>query len=274
MAYQREPSSEPATEPYTDVLGLRVSAINLPGAVETIEGWIDEGARQYVCICTVHGVMEGRRDPALQTALNRAGLRTPDGMPLVWLSRRAGHRDVGRVYGPDLMLELCARSAQMGHRHYFYGGMPGVADELASRLSTRFPGVRVAGVGTPPMLATGERDTDESIRRINASGADVVWVGMSTPKQDWWVANHREALDAPVLIAVGAAFDFHSGRVRQAPVWMQRRGLEWLFRLAQDPRRLWKRYVVYNSGFVIELIRERLRRRLARTEGKPISSIG
>jgi N-acetylglucosaminyldiphosphoundecaprenol N-acetyl-beta-D-mannosaminyltransferase len=152
--------------------------------------------------------------------------------------------------------------------------MPGVADELASRLCAKFSGLRVAGVGTPPMLATGERDTDESIRQINASGADVVWVGMSTPKQDWWVANHRGNLQAPVLIAVGAAFDFHSGRVRQAPVWMQRNGLEWLYRLSRDPRRLWRRYAVCNAGFIAALLRERLRRRLSRDEGPSVLPAG
>ena len=252
-----------ASHPATDILGLQVSAIDMPTAVATIERWIADRERHYVCICTVHTVMECHRDPALQRAVNAAGLRTPDGMPLVWLSRRAGHRHVQRVYGPDLMLELCARSAVTGHRHFFYGGAPGVAGELAARLQRRFPGLQVAGTYTPPVLPVGAIEDAATIERINASGADIVWVGLGTPKQDWWVANHRPLLEAPVLIAVGAAFDFHSGRVRQAPRWMQRNGLEWLFRLSQDPRRLWKRYVFGNAWFVSRVIASSARLRLA-----------
>ncbi len=245
----------------TDVLGVQISAINMDGAVSTIEGWIDQKDPHYVCICTVHTVMECQRDPAFRDVVNGAGLRTPDGMPLVWLSRRAGHGTVSRVYGPDLMLALCERSAETGHRHFFYGGAPGVAEELTKNLSTRFPGLRIAGIHTPPMLPLGAIESAEMIQTINQSEADVVWVGLGTPKQDWWVANHRPLLHAPVLIAVGAAFDFHSGHVRQAPKWMQRNGFEWLFRLSQDPRRLWSRYLIMNTQFVARVLRQQRRRR-------------
>ncbi len=238
----------------TDVLGVRISAIDMAEAVATIGGWITWRIPRYVCLCTVHTVMECQRDPALLEAVNGAGLRNPDGMPLVWLSRRAGHPHVSRVYGPDLMLELAARSAATGQRHFFYGGAPGVAKALAASLADRFPGLHVAGWWEPPLLAVGEVESPETIARINASGADIVWVGLGTPKQDWWVANHRPLLDAPALIAVGAAFDFHTGRVRQAPAWMQRRGLEWLFRLTQDPKRLWRRYLLDNVAFVIHVL--------------------
>lgn len=248
----RSPSSEART---TNILGLRVSAIDMAEAVATIDGWIARRERQYVCICTVHTTMECDRDPALRAVVNGAGLRTPDGMPLVWLSRRSGHRHVERVYGPDLMLELCARSSRTGHRHFFYGGAPGVADTLASKLKERFPGLLVAGTHTPPMLPVGGIEDAATIERINAAKPDIVWVGLGTPKQDWWVATHRPLLDAPVLIAVGAAFDFHSGRIRQAPRWMQRSGLEWLFRLSQDPRRLWRRYSILNAKFILLLCR-------------------
>lgn len=234
----------------TDVLGVRISALTMVDAVETLEKWIDRRDRQYVCICTVNNIIEAQDDPAYMALVNNAGMRTPDGMPLVWLSHRAGHRHVTRVYGPDLMLEMCARSKMTGHRHYFYGGAPGVVEELAGNLARRFPGLHIAGIHTPPMLPLGAIEDQATIDKINASGADVVWIGLGSPKQDWWVANHRHLLDAPVLIAVGAAFDFHSGRVRQAPAWMQRNGLEWLFRLSQDPKRLWKRYVITNSRFI------------------------
>lgn len=239
----------------TNVLDVYVSAIDMDMAVQIIESWIEGDDPNYVCICTVHTVMECQRDPALRDLVNAAGLRTPDGMPLVWLSRRAGHEQVSRVYGPDLMLELAQRSSQTGHRHFFYGGAPGVADDLAEKLSARFPGLNVAGTHTPPMQEVGAIESADVIDRINHSGADIVWCGLGTPKQDWWVANHRPLLKAPVLIAVGAAFDFHTGRIRQAPKWMQRHGLEWLFRLSQDPRRLWRRYIVDNSRFLLNLLK-------------------
>jgi len=249
----------PSTIDSTDILGVQISALNMPLAVETIESWIENDTREYVCIFTVHGIMECQRDPELIKICNAAGLRTPDGMPLVWLSRRAGHGEVSRVYGPDLMLELAQRSATTGHRHFFYGGAPGVADDLAAKLTDRFPGLNVAGTHTPPMQQIGDIESEETITKINDSGADIVWCGLGTPKQDWWVANHRALLHAPVLIAVGAAFDFHTGRVKQAPKWMQRNGLEWLFRLSQDPKRLWRRYVLDNGRFVSALLRRRAR---------------
>ena len=238
---------------HTDILGVRISALNMDLAVETIEDWIKHREQHYVCICTVHTIMECQRSEQLRQTVNAAGLRTPDGMPLVWLSRRAGHDHVSRVYGPDLMLELCRRSGVAGHRHFFYGGGPGVVETLVDRLTARFHDLDVAGIHTPGMLSSGELETRETIDKINASDADIVWVGLGAPKQDWWVANHRALLNAPVLIAVGAAFDFHSGAIAQAPGWMQRNGLEWLFRLSQDPRRLWRRYVLDNSRFVIRL---------------------
>lgn len=239
----------------TDILGVNISALNMRLAVETIEGWVNSSHPNYVCIATVHGVMECQDDPRLREIYNNAGLVTPDGMPLVWLSRKAGHDHVSRVYGPDLMLELCRRSTETGHSHYFYGGMPGVADELTSSLASRFPGLNIAGSFAPGMQQKGDIESEETIKAINDSGADIVWCGLGTPKQDYWVANHRHLFKAPVLIAVGAAFDFHTGRVKQAPSWMQRSGLEWLFRLSQDPKRLWKRYVIGNSRFVLRTLR-------------------
>jgi N-acetylglucosaminyldiphosphoundecaprenol N-acetyl-beta-D-mannosaminyltransferase len=234
----------------TDILGVQINAINMPLAVETIESWIESREKHYVCICTVNSVMEANREPSYMEILNRAGMRTPDGMPLVWLSRKAGHRGVARVCGPDLMPELASRSSSTGHRHFFYGGAPGVAHELASRLSAKHPGLQIAGSYTPSMQLRGAIEPPEIVDRINDCRPDIVWIGLGTPKQDFWAANHREMLDAPVLIAVGAAFDFHSGRVKRAPHWMQRSGLEWLFRLSQDPRRLWRRYLLDNCSFV------------------------
>lgn len=242
------------SQPHVNILGVAISAIDLSWATEEIERWVADDEHHYVNICTVHTVMECRQAPRLRAIVNGAGMATPDGMPLVWLSRLHGHRESGRVYGPDLMLALCERNGRSGLRHYFYGGAPGVAPLLVSRLKGRFPNLQVAGHHTPPFRPADAPETPEVIEEINRSGADVVWVGLGTPKQDYWIARHRPLLDAPVLIAVGAAFDFHAGRLAQAPGWMQRAGLEWLFRLAHEPRRLALRYLRYNPQFVYEVL--------------------
>jgi N-acetylglucosaminyldiphosphoundecaprenol N-acetyl-beta-D-mannosaminyltransferase len=232
-----------------------VSAIDMDQALAAITGWIARGDRQYVCVTGVHGVMESQRDPELRRIHNAAGLVTPDGMPLVWLARRAGFRHVGRVYGPDLLLACCHASVARGYRHFFYGGNPGVAQRLSDRLVRRFPGLRVVGTYSPPYRPAGAAERDEVVQQINASGADIVWVGLSTPKQERWMDAHRTRLVAPVLIGVGAAFDFHAGIKRQAPRWMQQSGLEWLFRLGQEPRRLWRRYSYNNVRFIAGVLR-------------------
>ena len=236
-----------------NILGVGISAINLQQAVDQIERWIGNGIAQYVNVCTVHTVMECQNDTRLRRIVNASGLSTPDGMPLVWLSRLHGHREADRVYGPDLMLALCDRSQTTGRRHFFYGGAPGVADLLARKLQTRFPALVVAGTYSPPYRPVDSHEDSNVLAAINAAAADVVWVGLGTPKQDYWVAHHRSLLSAPVLIAVGAAFDFHAGLLRQAPRWMQRSGLEWLFRLMQEPRRLAFRYLVYNPLFILRV---------------------
>jgi len=219
--------------------------------LSTIESWIASGDRQYICVSGIHGVMESQRDEALRAIHNAAGLVVPDGMPLVWLSRLWGAEpEVERVYGPDLLLECCERSRRTGHRHFFYGGGPGVPDLLTARLCARFPGLAVAGVYSPPFRALTPEEDAEVIRRVNGTRPDIVWVGLSTPKQERWMAEHRDRLEAPVLIGVGAAFDFHAGLKRQAPQWMQRSGLEWFFRLVTEPRRLWRRYLRNNPLFV------------------------
>jgi N-acetylglucosaminyldiphosphoundecaprenol N-acetyl-beta-D-mannosaminyltransferase len=240
--------------PRVNILGVGISAIDLQRAVGEIERWIVGGIAHYVNVCTVHTVMECQNDARLRQIINASGLSTPDGMPLVWLSWLNGHRDAGRVYGPDLMLALCDRSRTTGHRHFFYGGAPGVAELLVRKLEARFPGIPVAGTHSPPYGATDAEEDREVLGAINGAAADIVWVGLGTPKQDYWVSRHRALLSAPVLIAVGAAFDFHAGLLRQAPRWMQRSGLEWLFRLLQEPRRLAYRYLVYNPLFVFRAV--------------------
>jgi len=241
--------------PRIDIFGVGVSAVDLPLALETIDHWIATREQHYVCITGVHGVMESQRDEALRKIHNDAGLVTPDGMPLVWLSRLYGHKEVDRVYGPDLMLACCAHSKDRGYRHFFYGGGEGVAERLAFRLRSRFPALQVAGTYTPPFRPLTPEEDSRVVRTINDSGADIVWVGLSTPKQERWMAAHIGRIAASVLIGVGAAFDFHAGIKKQAPRWMQRSGLEWSYRLMSEPRRLGRRYLVNNSAFLWRLLR-------------------
>jgi N-acetylglucosaminyldiphosphoundecaprenol N-acetyl-beta-D-mannosaminyltransferase len=195
--------------------------------------------------------MAAQDDPALRTILNHAFLNTPDGMPLVWLGRWHGHRQVTRVYGPDLMLAVCDAGRAVGLTHYFYGGVPGVAEELRTRLTARFPGLRVVGASTPPFRPLTAAEAAALQDEVARTRPDVLWVGLSTPKQERFMAAHAATLDTGLLVGVGAAFDFHAGRVRQAPRWIQRSGGEWLFRLCLEPRRLGPRYLKANPRFVL-----------------------
>ena len=233
-----------------NILGIEISAINMETALRTIEAWILRRESHYVCVTGVHGVMESQRDEALRRIHNAAGLVTPDGMPLVWLSRLMGFRPVERVYGPDLILALCERSAEHGYRQFFYGGGPGIAEKLALRLQSRFPSLQVSGFYSPPFRPLTPEEDKAVIELINATNPHILWVGLSTPKQERWMAEHMGSLHTPVLIGVGAAFDFHAGIKRQAPRWMQRTGLEWFFRLLMEPRRLWRRYLINNPLFL------------------------
>lgn len=241
--------------PRVDVLGVHVSAIDMPTAVAEIAGWIQRREQHYVCVTGVHGVMESQADPDLREIHNRSGLTTPDGMPMVWAGHRAGADWMTRVYGPDLMLEVLALAAEHGWSSYFYGAGPGVADLLASRLSERFPGLKVAGTSSPPFRPLTPDEDAAVVAQINDARPDIVWVGLSTPKQERWMASHVGRLDAPVLAGVGAAFDMHAGLLPQAPPWLQRSGLEWAYRLAKEPRRLWRRYLRNNPRFVAAIVR-------------------
>lgn len=256
-APQTRVESTPAPQKI-DILGVNISAINMGLALDTIEGWLAERRSRYVCVTGVHGVMECQRDVSLRRIHNQAGLVTPDGMPLVWLSRLKGFRHVDRVYGPDLMLALCERSARRGYRQYFYGGAEGVPEQLADTLRRRFPRLKIAGTYSPPFRPLTPEEDEAVVEQINATAPDIVWVGLSTPKQERWMAAHVGRLNAPVLIGVGAAFDFHTGRKPQAPRWMQRAGLEWCFRLLTEPRRLWRRYLVNNPHFILLLLKQAL----------------
>jgi exopolysaccharide biosynthesis WecB/TagA/CpsF family protein len=237
-----------------DVLGVRVNAVQIPDMIETMRQWIEERKQCHaIAVTGMHGMMEAQHDRAFKGVLNAADAVVPDGMPLVWLGRLKGLSLQRRVYGPELMMSFCEQTASTGYRHFLYGGAPGVAEKLAGVLQDKCSGLHVVGTYSPPFRALTEEEDAQIVASINAANPDIVWVGLGTPKQETWMHEHREKLRAPVLVGVGAAFDIHAGAKAQAPVWMQENGLEWLFRLAQEPRRLWKRYLVYGSEFVFRL---------------------
>jgi N-acetylglucosaminyldiphosphoundecaprenol N-acetyl-beta-D-mannosaminyltransferase len=232
-----------------NVLGVSVHAVDMINAVSIIESAIAARRHGYVCVTGVHGVMEAQKDSQFRSILNHALLVTPDGTPMVWVGRFQGLRHMRRVFGPDLMIQLCERSVSMGYRHFLYGGEAGVAEALAQRLSARFPGVQIVGTYTPPFRPLTQNERTSVQQRIIAAKADIVWIGLSTPKQERFMADNWQHIPA-LLIGVGAAFDLHTGRIRDAPQWMKLAGLQWFHRLCQDPQRLWKRYLTNNPKFL------------------------
>lgn len=247
----------PAQPPRYNVLGVGVSALRFPQARDLILGVRGELRRGYVCCGTAHGLVEARRDPALRRVYNESWLTTPDGMPLVWL----GPNGVERVYGPDLMLAVCDAGRGIGLRHYLFGGVPGVAALLREKLLGRFPGLEIVGTMTPPFRTLDEVEIGAFRADVTRTRPDVIWVGLGSPKQEHFIAAHWRDLDAGVLIGVGAAFDFHSGRVRQAPSWIRGSGFEWLFRFCMEPRRLGWRYLRTNPLFIAHVLAQKLGRR-------------
>ncbi len=242
------------------VLDVGISALTPGQAVDTVLGWVEARERRYLSVCPADTILQCHDQPDLAAIVNGSGLAVPDGMPVVWIGRLKGFH-VTRVYGPDLMLMLCDRGRGPGVRHYFYGGTPELLAALAGKLTGRFPGLIVAGSWAPPFRPLTPAEEAEVAERINAARPDIVWVGIGTPKQDFWIKAFRDRLEAPVLIPVGAAFNFHAGAVRQAPRWMGRIGLEWLFRLLMEPRRLWKRYLIGNTRFVLLVLGQLIRGR-------------
>jgi N-acetylglucosaminyldiphosphoundecaprenol N-acetyl-beta-D-mannosaminyltransferase len=242
-----------------NIVGVGVSAVNMQMAISQIQDWIEHREPHYVVAAAVNSIVECLRDEKLRTICNRAGMITPDGMPLVWISRVMGYKHVDRVYGPDLMLAVCERSLNRGYRHFFYGGWPPeVLDKLTANLEASFPGIQIVGTYSPPFVPVKPEEDAAIIARINAANPDIVWIGLGSAKQIYWASSHLGKLVAPVLIAVGAAFDFHSGQKPQAPRWMMRAGLEWLYRLATEPRRLGLRYLKDNPLFLWKVLMQAL----------------
>jgi N-acetylglucosaminyldiphosphoundecaprenol N-acetyl-beta-D-mannosaminyltransferase len=247
-----------------EILGVPLGVTDYERTMDWMDAMIARGERVYLTAAAVHLVMVAQENDHTRAAVLGATLALPDGQPLVWALRALGHRDASRVYGPDLMARYCARAAQRGTPVYLYGGRhQGVLGQLTVNLRQRHPGLRVVGGYSPPFRPLSDAEERWVIDDINRSGAEVVWVGTGQPKQEHWMAAMRERLRAPVLVGVGAAFDFHAGLVPQAPAWMQRAGLEWTYRLAREPRRLWRRYARYNPRFVAAFTRQYLRARQA-----------
>ncbi len=243
-------ASEERAPARAKVLGVGVSAINMEQALSCCERLLDDQGKGYICVTGVHGIMEAQRDPALRRILNESLLSTPDGMPTVWVGRLQGHAGMRRVYGPDFMLEMCGRFVARGCRHFLYGGGPGTVEKLKRRLESLVPGIRIVGAYAPPFRPLTTSEEDELVSWLADLRPDIVWVGLSTPKQERFMAQMLCRLDTRLMVGVGAAFDIHAGLLREAPPWMKSCGLQWLHRLCLEPRRLWKRYALNNPVFL------------------------
>jgi N-acetylglucosaminyldiphosphoundecaprenol N-acetyl-beta-D-mannosaminyltransferase len=248
--------------PTAEVLGVPLALTSYHDMLDWIDAWVASGERGYLTACNTHTVTASLEDPELRAALLGASVNLPDGQPLVWAINALGHSLRGRVYGPELMGRACERAAAVGHRLYLYGGSnQGALVQLALNLRHRHPGIKIVGGYSPPHRPLTDEECLAVAEEINHSHADVVWIGIGVPKQEKWMARMRPRLDAPLLVGVGAAFDFHAGLKSQAPIWLQEAGLEWAYRLAHEPRRLWRRYLRYNPRFLGAFARQLSERR-------------
>lgn len=237
-----------------NVLGIGISAIDMDGALTMIASAIESGTKGYVCATGVHGVMEAQKDPALRTILNNSFLNLADGRPTSWVGRMQGLRRMRQVTGPNMMLRLCELSARTGYTHFFYGGNVGVAQQLKAAMVERFPGLQVVGVYSPPFRPLNPEEAAELCNMVSRLKPDIFWVGLSTPKQEKWIAEYIDRLESKLMFAVGAAFDIHTGRIKESPEWLKAMGLQWFHRLCQEPGRLWRRYLSSNSRFLAKIV--------------------
>ena len=242
------------------ILGVNVSAVNIDSACAVFGDWIETRHKTYVCVAPVSTIVDCRRDAAYRAIVNAAGMVTPDGMPVVWLARAQGFKEVRRTYGLDLMRRVCRVGVEHGWRHYFFGAAPETLERLGQHLKKEFPDINIVGMVSPPFVPLARMEDEGVISDMNTAKPDIIWVGLGSPKQDLWMHLNRPRLQAPVLVGVGAAFDFLAGVKPQAPRWMQHIGLEWLFRLCCEPRRLWKRYLIGNCLFLFYLIKSSFKR--------------
>ncbi len=229
--------------PCINVLGVGVHAVNISRVTSLVESALARGGKYYVCFTGVHGVMEAQRDGGLKTVLNSSFLNVPDGRPTVWVGWIQGFAEMDQVGGPELMLEVCRLSVQKAYTHFLFGGNPGVAETLRAILQRRFPGIKIVGTYTPPFRPLDPQEEADLLRIVGQTAPDIFWVGISTPKQEKFMAEYLAKLNTKMMFGVGAAFDFHTGRAKSAPQWMKRAGLAWFHRFCQDPGRLWQRYL-------------------------------
>ena len=233
-----------------DVLSVKVSAVDMKLSLDLAERWIAAGEPGYICVTGVHGVMEAQRDPGLRHILNHSAINLPDGMPMTWLGRLQGFKRMDRVFGPDFMAAMCRISVERSYRNFFYGGKPGVAELLAETLQRKFPGLHVVGTCTPPFRPLSSEEEASLFEQVAEARPHIMWIGLSTPMQERFMAQYAHRLHVPLLVGVGAAFDYHTGAIRDCSGWIKRAGLQWLHRLMQDPKRLWRRYLCNNPAFV------------------------
>lgn len=233
-----------------NILGVGISAISMADAVHHSDVFLQDNSCGYICVTGVHGIMEAQRDSEFRKILNSSLLTTPDGMPTVWIGHWRGLKNMTRVYGPDFMLELCKLSSKRGYTHFLYGGKPGVAEDLKDKLLEQFPQLRIVGTWTPPFRPLNSVEVNELKERLNLIKADILWCGLSTPKQERFMSEYCGSLPVKLMVGVGAAFDINSGHLKDAPAWMKRFGLQWVHRIIAEPRRLAKRYLINNPQFV------------------------
>lgn len=241
------------------IAGVKVSAINMVDACFAMESVIKDKRQKYICVCPVSTIVECNRDENVRKVINAAYLVTPDGMPLVWIGKMRGFRNMNRVYGPDLMLKFLEVACEKGYSNFFYGSKNSVLEKLTANLLKKYPNLKIAGKYSPPFSPLNEEEDKEIINIINNSSPDIVWVGIGNPKQEVWMAEHLGKIKASLMIGVGAAFDFLAGTKPQSPRWIRDNGFEWLFRLLTEPKRLWKRYLIGNALFLWFFLEELIR---------------
>ena len=254
--------------PTVEILGVPITAIDLEGALDVIDDWIASGRHDYITVTGVHGVMEAQDDAEVKLVHQNAGMCVPDGTPLAWIGRLYGHKTMATIRGSDLMRKQLARSVDRGYTHFLYGGKPGVPELLQKRLTERMPGLKIVGGFSPPFRPMTGREEQELQELIAGLKPDIIWVGLSTPKQEKWMAAHLGRLETCIMIGVGAAFDFHAGLLREAPRFLHNTSLEWVFRLIMEPRRLWRRYLRNNPRFIFKVLKQFFKRPM-KTPGRP-----
>lgn len=242
------------------ILKTKISAIDMHDACSLVEEAISKGLKKYICVCPVSTIMECKKNEEVLVSVNSADLATPDGMAVVWMGRMRGYKNIRRVYGPELMQNICGISLKKGYRHYFYGSTRETLDKLQEKLGKKYPGLIIRGSFSPPFRPLTKDEDDKIVEEINRSNSDIVWVGLGSPKQDLWMYRHRDRINASVMIGVGAAFDFLAGIKPQAPRWIRNNGFEWLFRLVTEPKRLWRRYLIDYPRFVYYFLAESISR--------------